>query len=167
MASSEPISLDLFRKKKKVEEDQKKYPAIMIWLHCPRCNTTEFTEIRAPDGRTHKCGALVREVEVDIDLRAELMITEYNLVEIEQLLEKNKPNRLKKLFAKTFDNALQALLASEKSYMERLLLLAKQPIAPYPGVIGDLKDQLSVAEVNQLGLFISEFRYKPESRFET
>jgi len=166
MIKSEPISLDLFRQKKQEKEDQRKYPAIMVWLNCPRCNTIEFTEIVAPDGRTHKCGALVREVEVEIDLRAELMITEKNLETINQLLEKNKPNRLIKLFAKSLDKALHALLISEKSYYERLLQLAKQAIPPYPDSIDDLKEQLGVREVNQLGLYISDFRYKPENRFE-
>ncbi len=162
MSDTKTISLDQFRNKKKKEQAEKKYPGTMVWLHCPKCKTIEFTEIIAPHGRTHLCGTLVEEVEVELDKRAELTITQYNLGKIDQLIEENSGSKLRKLIAKSFDKTLTALRYSEQTYMDRL---GASNIPPYPDDIEELKEKLPIKEINKLGLLISEFRYKPESRF--
>lgn len=165
MSGTEPISLDAFRKRKQKEENEKPYPGTLVWLYCPSCETIEYTEIVAPHGRSHKCGTVVQEIEVTLDLRAEFTITQFNLKRIEGLLEKNKESRLKKLISKSLDNALLALKQSEETYVSRLHLAAGCQIPPYPGDIESLKDRLPIAETNKLGLLISEFRFEPEKRF--
>ena len=136
-----------------------------MWLSCPQCSTIEYTEIRAPYGRSHKCGAQVQEIEVEVDLRAELTITRFNLETIHTLLAQNKKNRLAKLISRSLDNALISLKQSEETYIQRLFLAAKGPLKPYPGAIDELKGRLPVKETNKLGMLISDFRHEPEKRF--
>ena len=165
MAGSEPISLDEFRKRKLKEDAEKPYPGTLVWLHCPKCNTVEYTEIVAPHGRTHKCGTLVEEKEVSLDLRAEYTITQFNLKQISKLLHKNKESRLRKLISRSLDDALISLKYSEETYISRLHLAAGCQIPAYPGEIEELKEKLPIREKNKLGLYISEFRFEPENRF--
>lgn len=165
MPGSEPISLDAFRKRKQKEQDEQIYPGVLVWLYCPSCKTIEYTEIVAPHGRTHKCGTIVEEIEVQLDLRAEYTITQFNLKRIDELLEKNQESKLKKLISKSLDNALLSLKQSEETYISRLHLAAGCQIPVYPGDIESLKEQLPIVETNKLGLLISEFRFDPEKRF--
>lgn len=162
MAETQPISLDKFRAKKQKEAAEKKYPGTLVWLHCPKCKTIEYTEVIATHGRTHMCGTIVEEKEVELDLRAEFTIILYNLRKIDNLIEGNQGSKIRKLFAKTLDNALLKLKKSEEVYLERLHI---KDIDPYEGDIEALKLKLPIKETNQLGLWISDFRYKPEERF--
>lgn len=161
MVNSKTISLDQFRHKKEKEQAEKQFRTVLVWLHCPICKTTEYTEIVAPHGRTHFCGTPVEEIEVELDKRAELTITRYNIQKIDQLIKKNNNFKLRKLFAKSLNKALITLKKSEETYLKRL----GENTPPYPGEIEALKDKLPIKEVNKLGLWISEFRYKPEERF--
>ncbi len=166
MSDSKTISLDAFRQRKQKEEAEKPYPGTLVWLHCPTCKTIEYTEIVAPHGRTHKCGTIVEEVEVALDLRAEYTLTHLNLEKIAELLGKNKESRIRKLITKSLDNALVLLKQSEENYLSRLHLAAGCQIPPYPGTYEDLKDLLPIKETNKLGLLVSEFRFEPEKRFD-
>ena len=47
----------------------------IVWLKCPKCETREYSELRMPEGRIHKCGTMVEEHEVEIDIRAELTVS--------------------------------------------------------------------------------------------
>ncbi|MBT4286621.1 MAG: hypothetical protein HOD92_04730 [Deltaproteobacteria bacterium] len=163
MSDSKPISLDRFREKKKKEAAEKKHPGIMVWLYCPKCQTIEYTEVIAPSGRTHMCGMIVEEREVELDLRAEFTIVLYNLKIIDELIKGNQASKIRKLFAKTLDKALFKLKKSEELYLERMGI---KNIVPYEGDIEELKAKLPIKETNQLGLWISDFRYKPEERFK-
>ncbi len=165
MTEGKTISLEHFREKKKKEELEKPFPGRLVWLRCPKCQNIEYTEVVAPNGRSHKCGTMVEEVEVKIDLRAELTITHYNLKKIEALLKENEKFKLLKIISKSLDKALLALKRSEETYLERLHISAKQKITIYPGEIVDIKNKLPIIEENKLGLLISEFRFKPEKRF--
>ena len=64
MSDGNIISLDQFRKKKKQEQEEEPIMGSLIWLHCPTCSTLEYTEVLALHGRTHKCGTVVLEEEV-------------------------------------------------------------------------------------------------------
>jgi|APSaa5957512622_1039677.scaffolds.fasta_scaffold75419_2 hypothetical protein len=165
MASGKAISLDDFRKRREKEKSEEAIPGVLVWLSCPECSTVEYTEIAAPYGRSHKCGAQVKEIQVNVDLRAEYTITRLNLELIDDLLGQNKKNRLIKLVSRTLDNALVSLKKSEETYIERLLLAAKGPLESYPGSIDDLKTKLPIKEINKLGMLISDFRHEPEKRF--
>jgi len=166
MAGSNPISLDAFRKRKQKESAEKPYPGVLVWLHCPKCDTIEYTEIVAPHGRTHKCGTVVEEQEISLDLRAEYTITQFNLKQINKLLGKNKESRLRKLISRSLDDALIALKSSEETYISRLHQAAGCQIPVYPGDVEELQERLPIREKNKLGLHISEFRFEPEKRFE-
>ena len=165
MATGKAISLDDFRKRKEKEKFIEAVPGALVWLFCPQCSTIEYTEITAPYGRSHKCGAQVKEVKVQVDLRAEYTITQFNLDLIDDLLSQNKKNRLIKLVSRSLDNALVSLKKSEKTYVERLLLAANGPLEIYPGDVDDLKNILPIKEINKLGMIISDFRHEPEKRF--
>ena len=134
----------------------------MVWLHCPKCNTTEYTEIVAPQGRSHFCGTQVEEVEVGLDIRAELTIARHNIALIDRSLLEGRKAGLGKLFAKLLEKPLIALRKSEETYLERL---GGCDIPSYPGDMKDIRERLPVRETNRFGLLISEFRYRPEDRF--
>lgn len=166
MSDAKPISLEQFRKRKELEASEQEYFAKLVWLRCPKCETLEYTEIVSPNGRMHICGTLVEEREIELDLQAEITITEHNLRVIDGLLKNNNRFKLIKIISKSLDKALVALKASEEAYRERLLLAAGMNVPPYPGEIESLKNKLPVKDTNQLGLIISEFRFEPEKRFK-
>ncbi|MDT8446112.1 MAG: hypothetical protein RRB13_04370 [bacterium] len=166
---SKTISLDAFRKKKEQEESKYQSEPIwgtLVWLYCPACDKLEYTEIRAPNGRSHKCGTQVQEREVELDLRGELTLTQANLLRIDHLLAEASKNRLKKLLARSMENTLKMLKTSELTYAERLSMAAGGFLEPYPEPLEDIAERLPIAETNALGLFISPFRLNPEERFD-
>ena len=67
---------------RKAKEESRQIEGWLIWLHCPQCNTIEYTEMRMPGGRIHKCGTLVEEEEIPIDIRAEFTISQRNLLDM-------------------------------------------------------------------------------------
>ena len=91
-------------------------PGWLGWLHWPKCETTEYTEILMAEGRNHKCGTLVEEKEVPIDVRAEYTISLRNLEILDNLLESQTPSRLLGRFLKTSRDALEQLPALEEEY---------------------------------------------------
>ena len=69
---------------------------ILVWLYCPNCKTLQYTESQAPNGRKHKCGAEVMEIEVPLDLNAENTICLKNLSILEELQQQIKEKKEKK-----------------------------------------------------------------------
>jgi len=166
--ANQPISLDRFRAKKQeateANENQPVY-GVLVWLHCPNCKTLEYTEVRAPNGRSHRCGTQVEEKEETLDLRAELTLTLANLARIDELLQETGQNRLKKLLARSMEKTLNALKTNELDYAHRLKLSAGGELLPYDLSGEALVEKLDLGEVNPLGLLVSEFRFQPEQRF--
>lgn len=160
------ISFDQFKKRKQAEEQGSAIYGKLVWLNCPTCQRLEYTEVIAPSGRTHSCGTVVEELEIELDLRAEFTFVQFNLAKINELIDENGSNRLKKILARSLDKNLKALLASEQMYAGRLELAAGRKLTPYPGTPEELKEKLPLAEVNALGLWLSDFRLKPEDRFK-
>jgi hypothetical protein len=119
----------------------------LIWLHCPTCGTLEYTELPMPGGRRHKCGTLVEEAVVEIDLRVEMTLAEINLHRIEAL-------------GKYLEQQRQRYL----EYQRRLALIGGAPPAPYP-LNENIVKALPVAEVDPVGLLISEALHNPARRF--
>ena len=83
---------------RRAEKESKKLiapmPGYIFWLHCPVCRTTEYTEVQVNGGRIHnKCGAIVEENAVPIDIRAEYTIIVRNLEVLDGWSKKkNIPN---------------------------------------------------------------------------
>ncbi|MDH4224839.1 MAG: hypothetical protein OEW12_04255 [Deltaproteobacteria bacterium] len=122
-------------------------PARLVWLHCPACDTTEYTELAVEGGRTHKCGALVEEAVVEIDLRAELTLASANLDRIEAL----------RIY---LDNTFKHF----DEYRKRLLLMCSEPPPLYP-VNPDTLKSMPVVEVDPFGMMISDALSNPRRRF--
>ena len=122
-------------------------PGRLAWLHCPTCGTLEYTELLVPGGRRHKCGSIVEEAVVEIDLRAEITLAEINLQRIAALGEYLEQQR--QLF---------------QEYQRRLALIGGAPPAPYP-LSEEIVKALPVAEVDPLGLLISHALHNPARRF--
>ena len=66
---------------------------ILVWLYCPNCKTLQYTEFQATQGRKHKCGADVIEIEVPLDLTAENTICLKNLSILEELQQQIKEKK--------------------------------------------------------------------------
>ena len=85
------ISLADRRAKKEVEARNAPIIGWISWLHCPKCKTLEYSEVEMPDGRIHKkCGTLVEEEVVQIDVRAEFTISLRNSERLDELFEDTK-----------------------------------------------------------------------------
>ncbi len=123
-------------------------PARLIWLHCPTCGTTEYTELDLPGGRRHNaCGTVVEEAVVEVDVRAELTIASINLERLEAI-----------------ETAVAAQRAHYEEYRNRLHLLAGAEPRPYPLTPEALR-RLPVAEVDALGLLVPDALHRPMRRF--
>ena len=130
------------------EADMNPLPGQLIWLHCPTCQTLEYTEVALAGGRVHNaCGNQVLEVAVDLDLRAEHTIAEVNL------------ERLKIL-----EDLLEGQRKRFEEYKKRLALAAGKSPGGYPTDDATLQ-KLPIAGVDAFGLLISEFFQEPTSRF--
>ena len=163
--SSNVISFSDFKTQKNNKEEEQSIQGCLVWLHCPNCKTIEYTEIRSPYGRTHKCGTQVEEVEVELDLRAEATIALMNIERINQLKEKQVKSKLNFFRKKSYDHVLKTLLQSEEIYLNKLEAAAGMKLIPYPEERNDLIEKLPVKDKSTFGISISEFRFEPEKRF--
>lgn len=124
-------------------------PGRLIWLHCPTCNTLEYTEMPISGGRVHNlCGNLVLEAAVEMDLRAEYTIAGINL------------ERLRIL-----SNLLEEQRRKFGEYRNRISLAAGKELTDYPVTEGVL-ERLPIAEVDAFGLLVSAFFDRPRRKFD-
>lgn len=123
-------------------------PGSITWLRCKSCGTLEYTEVDIAGGRRHKCGAIVEEARVEVDLRAEHTIALINLERI---------------------RALEAYLDAQRrhyeEYKRRLEILAGEAPVPYQVTPESMSD-LPVADSDALGLLIPTTLHDPAARFE-
>ena len=123
-------------------------PGKLVWLHCPTCDTYQYTELALSGGRQHNvCGTVVEEVEIEIDVRAEITIAEFNLQRLEDL------SRVLESEKKNFDE-----------YRKRLQLVAGKKVTGYALTEANLS-RLPVATISPLGLLIPEALDNPKGRF--
>ncbi|MDX2471271.1 MAG: hypothetical protein QNL04_11925 [SAR324 cluster bacterium] len=166
---AEPISLDAFRKKKEgqqpLDPNSETQWGKLVWLFCPVCETIEYSEVVAPNGRSHKCGTQVEEVEVELDLRAEAYMTHSNLKAIEAKIKELQKSKLLKLSRRGLLKALTQLKASEEVYLNKLQMAAHGELLPYVGSLEDVKEKLQIEATDPLGIMISPFRFDPFQRF--
>ncbi len=163
MSDNQPISLDSFREKK--NKNKNEVIGTLVWLKCPTCKTIEYTEIIAPNGRAHSCGSQVLEREVQLDLNAELTITLQNLTLIEDLMKTGKNSLLKKLMAKSLRKLLKSVKSAEEDYLQRINVASNYQAVPYEGDFKQLESRLPIKKRNELGLYLSEFKFAPGKRF--
>ncbi len=137
---------------------------ILIWLYCPNCKTLQYTENQASNGRKHKCGADVMEIEVPLDLTAENTICLKNLSILEELQQQIKEKKEEKGANDILLRILEHCKREELSMIEKLQKASKnKKCFSYSW---EDKKKLPIADVNPLGLYLSEFRFKPEIRFK-
>ncbi len=123
-------------------------PGKLTWLHCPSCGTVESTEVFMTGGRQHDvCGALVEEVVVDIDVRAEYTIAAINLERLEAV-----------------EQMVAAQRAHYEEYRARLYTIAGREPPLYPQTPEAL-ERLPVAAVDPMGLLVPEALHLPSRRF--
>ena len=95
------INLAERREQKNKEKQNNPLQGWIVWLKCPQCDTREYSELRMPEGRIHKCGTMVEEHEVEIDIRAELTISLRNSELISKLINKTNAKGFIKNFLKS------------------------------------------------------------------
>ncbi len=136
---------------------------ILVWLYCPHCKTLQYTESQAPYGRRHKCGVDIMEIEVPLDLTAENTICLKNLSileELQQQIEEKKEKGANDILKRVLEHCRK----EELSMMEKLKNISKnKKCLSYSW---EDKKKLPIANINPLGLYLSEFRFKPEIRFK-
>ena len=143
-------------------EDLRPIPGHLIWLHCPTCGTKEYTELQIPGGRVHRCGTLVEEVEVPIDVRAEYTIALRNIEKIQDIEKKADENwSLKKFLSKT-KTVLQQMKSAEQEYQRRLRLIAGKSFEPYAQDWIPDENQLKYTLVEPFKIMITHARNQEE-----
>lgn len=164
MGMSKVIDLNEWRHQKKGEERLAPIFGNLLWLHCPSCETKEYTELKMAGGRIHKCGTLVEEVEVPIDIRAEYTISQRNL----QILEKfpNPAGGKLQVLNKWLGTGkiLQQIQHNEEEYQRRLGLMTHQKITPYPDDWSPENNGIDFVKVQPSGILITSAR-QPHQHF--
>ena len=120
-------------RREKLEKNKLFHPVKgwIVWLRCKKCQLTEYTEIRMSEGRIHKCGTLVDEYEVEIDVRAELTISLRNSELIKKFIKTiDQKSLLSNLMSSTI-SILRNLEDREKEYRNRLSKMTTNQINPY------------------------------------
>lgn len=143
---------------RKAKEEARSIDGWLIWLHCPKCNTIEYTEVQMEGGRVHKCGTLVEEKELPIDVRAEFTISQRNLQKLQELEEKQQSSKVMKLVGGGLQSLIKQLRAREEEYQQRLQNMTSITITPYPEQWDPSAQGVEFSVSDPLGLQISAAR---------
>jgi len=157
---SKVINLNEWRQQKQTETETAPIPGFVVWLHCPTCQTTEYTEVQMSGGRTHKCGTRVEEVEVAIDVRAEYTISQWNLTLLEENNSSNtrkKSKLVNKLLGIT-EPLIQQIKNNVLEYQRRLQLMTSEKLTPYSDDWSPEKNGIHVTAVQPLGIMLTSAR---------
>ena len=153
------ISLADRRAKKEVEARNTPIIGWISWLHCPKCETLEYSEVEMSDGRIHKkCGTLVEEEVVQIDVRAEFTISLRNSERLEELFEETKIPGFLKPLAKKGIGMLENLQAAEEEYRKRLKNIVGGHVDPYPKDWDEKSLEMALKTLDPLGITLTEAR---------
>ena len=143
---------------RKAKEESRQIEGWLIWLHCPKCNTIEYTELRMPGGRVHKCGTLVEEEEIPIDIRAEFTISQRNLDKLDELEEKQKSSKVMKFVGGGMKSMIKQLRAREEEYQQRLQNMTSERLNNYPDQWDPKGQGVEITVSEPLGLEITAAR---------
>lgn len=157
---SKVINFNEWRKNKEMEKINAPIPGTLTWLHCPTCKTTEYTEIQIPGGRIHKCGTMVDEVDVPIDIRAEYTISLRNM----ELLESESGGgtgikaKLVQKFMKVAGAMVEQIKEVEREYQRRLETMCNDPIEAYPEEWDPKKENVEFTVADPFGIVLTTAR---------
>ena len=157
--SSKVINLADRRAKKEDEARNAPINGSITWLYCPKCKSLEYSELEMPNGRVHKkCGILVEEVEVQIDVRAEYTISLRNSKRLDQLFKETKIPSFLKPLAKKGIGMLENLHAAEIEYRKRLENIVNGPVDSYSDEWDEKSIEMKLKILDPLGLILTEAR---------
>jgi len=152
------INLADRRARKEDESRNAPIPGWIIWLHCPKCKSLEYSEIEMPDGRVHKCGTLVEEEEVQIDVRAEYTISLRNSLRLDELFKQTKIPGFLKPLAKKGIGMLENLQAAEEEYRKRLKNITGGSVDAYSNDWDEKSLGMELITLEPLGIILTEAR---------
>ena len=161
MSNTPAKVINLADRRAKKEDDARNAPISgwITWLFCPKCHSLEYSEIEMPNGRVHKkCGTLVEEEEVEIDVRTEYTISLRNTKILEELFKQSKIPTLLKPLAKKGFGMLENLQAAEVEYRKRLENIVNGPVNPYPDEWDEKVLDMELKTLDPLGLILTEAR---------
>ncbi len=162
--SAKVISLSEWKAKREQEAAHAPLPGWLIWLYCPQCNTLEYTEVQMAEGRYHKCGTLVEEAEVPIDIRAEYTISQRNLTLLQEVFESGAASKLLGRLLRSARDNLENLKRAEEEYQRRLTLMAGRELQSYPDTWEPEDAGVRFNVIQPPGLKITEAR-QPQLHF--
>ena len=161
MSNTSTKVINLADRRAKKEDEARNAPITgwITWLYCPKCKSLEYSELEMPNGRVHKkCGTLVEEEEVQIDVRAEYTISLRNSRRLDELFKETKIPTFLKPLAKKGIGMLENLHAAEVEYRKRLENIVNGPVNPYPDEWDEKSLEMKLKTLDPLGLILTEAR---------
>jgi len=110
------------------------------------------------DGRVHKCGTLVEEEEVQIDVRAEYTISLRNSLRLDELFKQTKIPGFLKPLAKKGIGMLENLQAAEEEYRKRLKNITGGSVDAYSNDWDEKSLGMELKTLEPLGIILTEAR---------
>ena len=161
MSNTSAKVINLADRRAKKEDEARNAPITgwITWLYCPKCKSLEYSELEMPNGRVHKkCGTMVEEEEVQIDVRAEYTISLRNSKRLDELFKETKIPTFLKPLAKKGIGMLENLHASEIEYRRQLENIVNGPVNPYPDEWDEKSLEMKLKTLDPLGLILTEAR---------
>ena len=161
MSNTSANVINLADRRAKKEDEARNAPVIgwITWLYCPKCKSLEYSELEMPNGRVHKkCGTMVEEEEVQIDVRAEYTISLRNSRRLDELFKETKIPTFLKPLAKKGIGMLENLHAAEVEYRKRLENIVNGPVNHYPDEWDEKSLEMKLKTLDPLGLILTEAR---------
>ena len=161
MSNTSTKVINLADRRAKKEDEARNAPITgwITWLYCPKCKSLEYSELEMPNGRVHKkCGTMVEEKEVQIDVRAEYTISLRNSRRLDELFKETKIPTFLKPLAKKGIGMLENLHAAEVEYRKRLENIVNGPVNHYPDEWDEKSLEMKLKTLDPLGLILTEAR---------
>ena len=161
MSNTSTKVINLADRRAKKEDEARNAPITgwITWLYCPKCKSLEYSELEMPNGRVHKkCGTMVEEEEVQIDVRAEYTISLRNSRRLDELFKETKIPTFLKPLAKKGIGMLENLHAAEVEYRKRLENIVNGPVNHYPDEWDEKSLEMKLKTLDPLGLILTEAR---------
>ena len=161
MSNTPAKVINLADRRAKKEDEARNAPIAgwIFWLHCPKCQSLEYSEVEMPDGRVHnKCGTLVEEEEVQIDVRAEYTISLRNSLRLDELFKHTKIPGFRKPLAKKGIGMLENLQAVEEEYRKRLKNITGDSVDAYSNDWNEKSLGMELKTLEPLGIILTEAR---------
>ena len=161
MSNTSAKVINLADRRAKKEDEARNAPVTgwITWLYCPKCKSLEYSELEMPNGRVHKkCGTMVEEEEVQIDVRAEYTISLRNSRRLDELFKETKIPTFLKPLAKKGIGMLENLHAAEVEYRKRLENIVNGPVNHYPDEWDEKSLEMKLKTLDPLGLILTEAR---------